>query len=280
MLKLLKNIIIRIITNFSRNLSKTRVGNIFCEAMINDSMRRVECVNYHNLEMYFTVPNQLNKYRINTFSTKEPETLDWIDSLPESCVLWDIGANIGLYSIYAAIKRNCKVFSFEPSVFNLELLARNVFLNDLQNRITILPFALSDKMNISKIHITSTEWGGACSTFGKNFGWDGKPIQEVFSFKTFGTSMDQAVSILNIPLPDFIKMDVDGIEHYILMGGEIVLKSIKGVLIEINDDFSDQAFQVYNILHKSGFSLFDKKHGEWSDNTPYKYCYNQIWVRS
>ena len=46
--------------------------------------------------MFFSVPNELNYFRVNTFSSKEPETLDWIDTLKPGTVLWDIGANIGL----------------------------------------------------------------------------------------------------------------------------------------------------------------------------------------
>ena len=72
------------------------------------------------MDFKFYVPNPLSLYRAKTFSTKEPDTLGWIDSLDKSSIMWDIGANIGLYSIYAAKCRNIKVFAFEPSVYNLE----------------------------------------------------------------------------------------------------------------------------------------------------------------
>ena len=51
-------------------------------------------------------------------------------------------------------------------------------------------------------------------------------INNIFSFQTFGCSMDQAVSKFKLPQPDFIKMDVDCIEHFILQGGENVLNKI------------------------------------------------------
>ena len=57
--------------------------------------------------------------RIKTYATKEPETLQWIDEFEKGSVLWDIGANIGLYSLYAAKSRQCRVIAFEPSVFCL-----------------------------------------------------------------------------------------------------------------------------------------------------------------
>ena len=66
------------------------------------------------LEMCFSVPNELNHFRVTTFAAKEPETLEWIDRLPEGCVLWDIGANVGFYTVYSTLRRKCRVVAFEP----------------------------------------------------------------------------------------------------------------------------------------------------------------------
>ena len=65
-----------------------------------------------------------------------------------------------LILIYAAKKKNFRVIAFEPSVFNLELLARNLFLNDLQDKVTIVPFALSDGLGTSVMRMTTTEREG------------------------------------------------------------------------------------------------------------------------
>ena len=123
--------------------------------------------------MSFCVPNQLNHFRIDTFSEKEPETLEWIDTFHNNSILWDVGGNVGLYSIYAAVSKNCNVVAFEPSVFNLELLARNIFLNNLQDKITIFPLALSNKLNASRMRVTSVEWGGCAIIFRRKdrLGW-------------------------------------------------------------------------------------------------------------
>ena len=54
---------------------------------------------------------------------------------------WDIGSNIGLYSIYAKIKHeNIEIHSFEPSSSNLRVLSRNISINDLENKIKINHF--------------------------------------------------------------------------------------------------------------------------------------------
>ena len=53
----------------------------------------------------FFVPNQILDWRIRTYYSKEPDTLVWIKNFKEkkNLVFWDIGANVGLYSIYASI---------------------------------------------------------------------------------------------------------------------------------------------------------------------------------
>lgn len=236
---------------------------------------------HRHLTIRLAVPNAICRWRAETFSTKEPETLAWIDGLPEGAIVWDIGANVGLYSIYAALSRNCRVISFEPSVFNLELLARNLFLNRLGDRVSIVPLALSDRLGSSELRMTTTDWGGALSTFGQNFGWDGEAINEVFGFRTLGITMADAIGSLQIPQPDFIKMDVDGIEHLILAGGPDVLKATQGVLVEINDAFPEQAEKSAYWLGRAGLVFKEKRHAEMFDEpeSALATSYNQIWIR-
>ncbi len=220
--------------------------------------------------MRFTSSSTLARYRSQSFSSKEPDTLVWLEQIPDGAVFWDVGANVGLYSVYAAIRKNIQVFSFEPSVFNLELLARNIFLNHLQNRITIIPVALSDFSGPSLFKMSSTAWGGALSTFGKNFDQHGQTLRSIFEYQTMGLTMADAHRLLQIPLPQRIKIDVDGIEHFILRGGAEVLKHVESVLIEINDDFAEQAEEAARVLREAGLTLLRKcdiqagnQHNQW-----------------
>ena len=269
-------------------MSKTRVGILVGLTLFEEVgerilkkylMNNVKSINHNGIEMQFSVPNRLNQFRVDTFSTKEPETLEWIDSFSEDSILWDIGANIGLYSVYAAKSKRCKVFAFEPSVFNLELLARNINLNNLNKQISIIPIALSESISLNQMQFTSTDWGGASSTFGKDIGWDGNKLEDIFSIQTISCSIDKAVSLFKFPVPEHIKMDVDGIEHFILEGGKDVLKKVKSVSIEINDDFMDQALGAEKFLKDAGLSFKEKKHSPMFENTKISSIYNQIWVR-
>jgi FkbM family methyltransferase len=151
----------------------------------------------------------------------------------------------------------------------------------LSENITIIPLPLSNDIEENKLKLITTEWGGALSTFGKDFGWDGNKLNSIFEFKTISLSMDQIVNIFKIPFPDYIKMDVDGIEHFILNGGFEVLKNVKSVLIEINDDFVEQAHLCQLYLKSAGLKLETKAHSEISgnSNSAFKNSYNQIWVR-
>jgi FkbM family methyltransferase len=262
-------------------VSKTKVGQYLEMLLIESSMEQVVQVSHAGISLSFSSPNWVSKWRYETFSSKEPETLKWIDALPTGAIFWDIGANIGLYSIYAAKKSACEVWAFEPSVFNLELLARNIYLNDLGKSICIVPIALSDRLGANQMLMTSTEWGGALSTFGENFGWDGKKIHEVFEFKTIGLSISDAVEKLKIPTPDYIKIDVDGIEHLILKGGLQVLSTVKGVLVEVNDAFNQQSNQCNFLLSNAGLILKEKCQSEIvsGSSSGFQNAYNQIWVR-
>jgi FkbM family methyltransferase len=254
-------------------------GRYLFERVANSVTSQTRTIRHQGVELTFVASNTLSRFRIDTFSTKEPETLEWIDAIPQSSVVWDIGANIGLYSCYAAKALGCRVFAFEPSVFNLEALARNVFLNRLTSQVTIIPLPLSDSLSLNTFNMSSTDWGGALSSFGRAFGHDGNELIKVFEYSTIGISMMDAVSLLKIPQPDYIKMDVDGIEHLILQGGALVLQKVHGVLIEINEEFEKQLVDSTRYLSDAGLVFRAKRHADMFENSQFKYTYNQIWQR-
>jgi FkbM family methyltransferase len=273
-LRRISRIIGELFAKFFLTISKLKTGEEFNSAFLAILMQAARFITHKGHTIKLVSPNWLSQYRADTFATKEPETLEWIESLEKGAVLWDIGANIGLYSIYAAKHKECNVFAFEPSVFNLEVLARNVFNNQLQSRVTIVPIALSDRAGANLFCMTSTEWGGALSTFQESYGQDGREITASFEYRICGVTMDAAATSLGIPLPHYIKMDVDGIEHLILAGGANVLAQVKGIVIEINDTFTEQSQCAVRLLESAGLSLYRKCGVGGADGQ-----YNQWWVR-
>src|SRR3954454_23342205 len=74
----------------------------------------------------FFCPSPLLTNRAETLLTKEPDTIKWIDSFPAESVFWDIGANVGVYSLYAATRPGLSILSFEPLAANFHVLSRNI----------------------------------------------------------------------------------------------------------------------------------------------------------
>ena len=64
--------------------------------------------------MRFATTGSSSKKRLRSLFSKEPITIAWIDTFGERETLYDIGANVGMYTIYAAVMRNASVYAFEP----------------------------------------------------------------------------------------------------------------------------------------------------------------------
>jgi len=271
--RLIKKSTKNLVRGTTRTLPRFPGGAYVFQQLLESGMEAHGVAQHNGVRMTFVTPNALCRYRAASFSSKEPETLTWLESIPEGAVLWDIGANVGLYSIYAAKARDCRVFAFEPSVFNLELLARNIHLNGAQQKIVIVPVALSDALGPSLFRMSSTAWGGALSTFGQDFDQHGGKLNSIFEYQTMGMTMDEAIRLLNIPAPRFIKIDVDGIEHFILRGGAETLKGVESVMVEIDDGFAVQAEETTRHLQNAGLTLLHKCGGDAGSQ-----C-NQWWVR-
>ena len=236
-------------------------------------------------KLLFFNPSHQSKWRVKTFFTKEPETLDWIKSFKKThkIIFWDIGANIGLYSIYTAINfPKSRVIAFEPSTLNLNILSRNINLNNLEKQINIFQIGLTNINNkFFMMNETTLEEGGALSSFGKNYNFEGKRIDVINRYSIFGTTIDYLVLNKILVIPDYIKIDVDGTEDIILNGGIETLrkKKIKSILIEVNENFLSQKVNVERILKKSGFNLEKKYVAQDSANTKFSKSFNYIFYR-
>ena len=133
-LKIIYNLLI-FIDKITLRLFKRSVMYYFKKLYENDLYIKKKILNN---QVSFYVPNEIIKWRVENFYKKEPETLDWIDNFDDKdkIIFWDIGANIGLFSIYAALKYdNIEIISFEPSTNNLRVLSRNISINNLQEKI-------------------------------------------------------------------------------------------------------------------------------------------------
>ncbi len=258
----------------------------FKEFIQNESYKKIQILNQ---KINFFIPNQLVEWRVDTFHTKEPETLDWIDTFDKSgdFIFWDIGANIGLYSIYNSLKhKKSQTISFEPSTSNLRVLSRNISINNLFDRIKIFTAPLTKGENKFLIMKEGEfQEGGALNSFGENFDFEGKKFSSKMNYQIYGTNINYLIDNKILDIPDYIKIDVDGIEHLILEGGNKYLsnKKIKSLSIEINENFTEQHEKVIEIMKKNDFKILHKKHNEdLFKNDPYNKfirIFNYIFIR-
>lgn len=226
--------------------------------------------------LLFFCKNYLIKYRIDTLLSKEKETIEWIKNFNKDDIFFDIGANIGLYSCYAA-QKGIRTFSFEPSCLNLEILVKNININNFEDIITVSPIALSDKTKYSSFNISDNTIGGALSTFAENFTYDGSKIKTALKYKTFGMSLDDCIKKFNLPQPDHLKIDVDGTEHLILQGSKETLENCSSILVEVNENFYQQKYQVESILKSNNFKNISNQKIILENSSTN--CFNQIWMK-
>lgn len=207
-----------------------------------DISNRITPVRHKGTEVRFHTPNQQTQWRAQSLFTKEPITIEWIDTFKPDEVFFDVGANMGGYSVWAAKRRGVKVVAFEPQADNYALLCRNLTLNACDGAAYCL--ALSDTITVlSTIWLSSQEAGGACNSFGTDIGPDLKPRKGIQQ-GCIGYRLDQIVEELGVP--HHIKIDVDGLEHRVIAGAKRLLESgsIKSLLVEVNSNLPEHLAMV------------------------------------
>ncbi len=218
-------------------------------------------------------------WRVNRFFDNEPEILDWIDSFKKNkgkIIFWDIGANIGLYSLYAAtIHKKISVFSFEPSIKNLLSLLKNILINKLFNKINIINNPISNtSLVLENMFEKSLDEGTALNYFNTNRDNEGKKHSNKIRYKLLSLNVDELIQKKSIEIPHYIKIDVDGNEHLILKGANKTLNNmkLKEIYIEINQKYYQQKKVILDILKRKKFKIvkkFQKK------NNTYNYIFKR-----
>ena len=168
----------------------------------------------------------------------EPDTVAWIDAIPNGSCFWDIGANIGLFSLYAALRPGIHVLAFEPSGSNFAALNRNIELNRMSERVSGYCIAFAGETRLDVLNMANTGAGHVMHGFGTETDQFGRAIPTKFRQGAIGYSIDDFVTTFSPPLPTHLKIDVDGIENEILRGGYTTLSasSVRSVIIEIEGD--------------------------------------------
>lgn len=265
-------LIIKIIDNFFKVLFKKNLiihfkelfeQNLTCEKKINGQ------------KIFLFIPNYSTYWRANSFLTREPDTIKWIDTFDENLCFWDIGSCVGQFSIYSSKFKNSDVVSFEPSTSNLRILSRNIYINNLQEKIKIMPLLLNSNDGFNLFGENKFIEGGALNKILQNSSEKNDFENE---YNMFGFSINTLVKGNFLRIPNYIKIDVDGAEYNILQGANIVLdsKDLKSILIEI--DIESKNFEnIFQLMKK--FDFQEDKSFEKIMNKNYKKIRNFIFKR-
>jgi FkbM family methyltransferase len=209
------------------------------------------------LRLYSPAPMLL--WRAGGLLTKEPDTIAWIDSIGAGESFWDIGANVGTFSLYAALHGKGPVLAFEPSAANYHVLAKNVDLNGLGERMTPYCLAFADKTRLGTLNLASYELGSSLTQFGQRGDrsrfWAEVPCRAGHGMIAF--AIDDFVAQFNPPFPSHIKIDVDGIELPILAGARRTLADprLKSILVELSLSDLEEHRTAVELLESVGFRL-------------------------
>jgi FkbM family methyltransferase len=193
-------------------------------------------------------------------TAKEPWTVSWIETLRAGHVLFDVGANVGAYSLIAARQPGrLKVFAFEPSFENYAALCRNIAYNDCAEAVTALPIALGARTGIETFNYYALDPGSALHTLGANVDYRGQTFEPKLRQPLVSMSLDDAVSVLKLPVPSHIKIDVDGTEMDVLHGAGRTLSEpfFQSLLIEICE-YKAPSRDIVALLARHGLVLAER----------------------
>jgi FkbM family methyltransferase len=209
-------------------------------------LEKVLALSHAGFSLKFCAPSPIIRSNIERLLTREPTTLPWIRSFEPREIFVDVGANIGLYSIYASVVAGARVYSFEPEAQNYAELNKNIFINGLHETVTAYCVALTDHSALANLYLCTFAVGFGHHDFGAN-SWEADlrrgdvifPKDNRLTQGAVGMTLDELVESGAIPIPNHLKIDVDGFEWKVLAGAvrTLLRPEVKSVLIET--DFSN-----------------------------------------
>jgi FkbM family methyltransferase len=207
--------------------------------------------------------------------------LQWIETFRDGEIFWDIGANVGLYSLYAAFKGHA-VLAFEPSPTNYHLLCRNIEINQKSQSLSAYCIAFSDHTRLGSLHMASSQIGAALNSFGEVDGLQHGSSSTLWSQATLGFCIDDFIELFDPPFPSHIKIDVDGIEGKIVTGARKTMndRRLRSVLVELDRKEKIPCNAILDVFKRSSFEWVNEAGFHRPNNRRGFDIYNAIFVRS
>lgn len=199
-----------------------------------------------------------NQFEAKGISRYESALLDALPGLvPPGSVVYDVGANIGLYSVplSRATGPEGKVYCFEPNPICVSYLHVNLTVNECDN-CQIVPLAITD--GAARVSLTVNFANSLVGISDRSELYGTKAGQEIVAQ---GGPLEAITDFFPIDLPDVIKVDVEGAEGAVARGMQKLLLSVRPLLLfEIHG--LRAAREVVAVLEGFGYFYEDIESGQ------------------
>ncbi len=216
-----------------------------------------------DLDIQFLARNQRELEQYTKLSDREIETQEWIKNFANSGTFLDIGANIGLFSLMASrYKPEMKVLAVEPHIPSFETLFQNIKLNACAN-VHPLNAAFAERTEVGIFNYMKVESGTAKSVFGNSIDFQGRSFAPQYACSSISYSADDFFRCFELEYPNYVKIDVDGIEISVLkgMGNILMSKNLQSIMIEANSRIME--VEIRRILSHYGFKIDRVQNKSW-----------------
>ena len=191
---------------------------------------------------------QQNIYFLGDYEKAELNSIE--NFLQEDSNFIDIGANFGLYTLYASriIKDKGQIISFEPFSQNYNALSRNATLNNLTH-VCLEKIAIGEQADTIHLYYDEQE---------QNLGMaSAKPVENGIKEEVPVTSLDLYLKDKSLSKIDLIKIDIEGFEFAALRGMKETLEAYSpALLIEIFDNDAYNSNEVQSFLENLGYQKY------------------------
>ncbi|MSZ98413.1 MAG: FkbM family methyltransferase [Actinobacteria bacterium] len=256
----------RLILKILRIHGRTRWSNEFIQSI--DPSVTVEVPEFSSISNDPTIWFRTGHGRLFWRATESPsldlDTNRWITTFNKNDVFYDVGANIGLYSIMAAKFLCTTVYAVEIDLMNTRMLYENIYMNSCQDKITVLPFGLDSSSHQEKLFLKTMSYGDALHNLRQPSDMVINPSGIEICVPVF--RLDDVIEILRLPSPTKLKIDVDGVDFDVLKGSANALKTVTSLVIEYMPS-SDARDEIHNFLSDHGLTFDFDSIGEHSWGT-------------
>jgi FkbM family methyltransferase len=220
----------------------------------------------------YDLRRKINKYLFLRRELELPGVLDELNS--NSKIIFDIGANVGNVSIsLLEAFPNATVYSFEPSHNTYQLLRTNLVNWIEKGRSKLYKLGFYDSPKEAILHLTSFNGANSLLEMSEEYMSMNPSILSQGSESIQLIRLDDFVSEHNIKHIDLIKIDVEGAEKQVLLGGrEAFTNIVEAVLLEIsfvrNSRSSGEYIELFRLMHEFGFApakIYDLAHSKNCD---------------